>query len=341
MNPFRTLLLLLAGGSIAGAQVPVLVVQESGTTALLQAVSVNARNPREVWISGHRGTYATTVDGGATWRSAVVPGRDSLQFRDVHAVDARRAWLMAAGNGPRSMILQTVDGGATWAPVFVNTDSASFYDCMAFWDETHGFAFSDASNGRMPIVRTSNGRDWTLSSIPAPDGEGGFAASGTCAVANSAGDSWIGTGAAAFPRVLHSGDRGVTWTEARVPLVAGPGAGVTGVAFRDRRHGIAVGGAIGGTASGPRVARTTDGGRTWSVAADPPLTGALFGVAYTKAVGKTIVVAVGPGGAAYSLDEGATWALLDASPYWSLGFGRDGAGWLVGPGGRVVRVDWR
>lgn len=323
------------------AQQPSLTVQVSGTSALFQAVSVSRRNPETVWISGHAGTWARTTDGGRTWQSHVMTGRDSLQFRDLHAIDADRAWLMAAGNGEKSGIFQTTDGGATWTPAFVNRDTAAFFDCMAFWDDENGFAFSDAVNARMPIVRTSNGRDWTLSSMPAQDGEGGFAASGTCALATPDGDAWIGTGSGARPRVLRSADRGRSWSEAFVPLVGGNGAGVTGLAFRDRLHGVAVGGVISGKATGARAARTSDGGATWTVIPDPAITGAVYGVASGVVGGKPVLIAVGPGGAAWSRDDGDSWTQLDAAPYWSVGFGSNGVAWLVGPRGRVVRVDWR
>ncbi|MBC7840700.1 MAG: hypothetical protein H7099_00210 [Gemmatimonadaceae bacterium] len=324
-----------------GAQQPVLTEQNAGTSALFQAVSVSANDPDIVWISGHAGTWARSLNAGATWESHVMPGHDSLQFRDVHAIDANRAWLMAAGTGVKSGIFQTRDGGLSWAQVFANTDTAAFYDCMAFWDDTHGFAFSDAVNSRTPIAYTANGTDWSVFSVPALDGEGGFAASGGCAQTLPSGDAWISTGSAATPRVRHSTDRGRTWTDAILPLASGSGAGATAVAFRDARHGIAVGGVIGGTATGPRAARTIDGGRTWSVITEPSFTGAVYGVAYTTVRGKAVVVAVGPGGAAFSVNDGDTWTLLDSAAYWSVGFGRRGRGWLVGPKGRVVRLDWR
>lgn len=327
-------------GTLA-AQTPVLTVQQVGSPSLFQAVSVSARDPRVVWISGHAGSWARTTDGGRTWTSQVVAGHETLQFRDLHAIDADRAWLMAAGTGDKSGIFQTGDGGASWTTVFVNRDTTAFYDCMAFWDDAQGFAFSDAAAGRMPIARTANGRDWTVSTIAAQPGEGGFAASGTCALATATGDTWIGTGSAAAPRVLRSSDRGRSWSEARVPLVAGDGAGITGLAFRDRQNGVAVGGAIGGTATGPRAARTRDGGATWTVISDPPFAGAAYGAAYGVVAGRHVLVAVGPGGAAFSRDDGDSWTILDPAPYWSVGFGSDGAAWLVGPKGRVVRVDWR
>jgi photosystem II stability/assembly factor-like uncharacterized protein len=328
-------------GSPMTAQQPTLTVQQSGVSALLQAISISAANPDVAWVSGHRGTYLITTDGGSTWMAGVVPGRDSAEFRDVHAIDARRAWLMSAGNGEKSGIVQTTDGGRKWTQVFVNRDTAAFYDCMAFFDDRRAFAFSDAVNGRMPVVRTGNGTQWSLGALPAQDGEGGFAASGSCAQATPLGEAWIGTGNAAKPRVLHTTDAGRNWSAAEVPLVGGTGAGITALAFRDRKRGVAVGGAIGGNASGPRVARTTDGGATWAVTVEPPVVGALYGAAYAVRGGKAVLVVVGPGGAAWSGDDGDTWAMLDTSPYWSVGFGWSGTGWMVGPKGRVVRIDWR
>jgi hypothetical protein len=74
---------------------------------------------------------------------------------------------------------------------------------------------------------------------------------------------------------------------------------------------------------------------------DPPIVGALYGAAYAVRGNRAVLVAVGPGGAAWSTDDGDSWAMLDAAPYWSVGFGLGGTGWMVGPKGRVVRIDWR
>ena len=86
---------------------PTLTAQVSGTTRLLQAVS--PVDEMIVWVSGHRGTYARTTDGGETWEAAVVPDADTLQFRDVHAVDEHTAYLLGAGPGDMSRIYQTTD----------------------------------------------------------------------------------------------------------------------------------------------------------------------------------------------------------------------------------------
>ena len=88
-----------------------------------------------------------------------------------------------------------------------------------------GVAFSDPIEGAFLIIVTKDaGRNWRevpRELLPHPvEGEAGFAASGTCVCVRE-GQIWIGTGGTAA-RVLHSGDRGRSWsvvpTPAQVPL---------------------------------------------------------------------------------------------------------------------------
>lgn len=331
-------------GPSASAGPSARTAQSSGTEALLQAVSVVS--PQVVWVSGHRGTYARTTDGGTTWRAAVVPGADTLQWRDVHAVSADTAYLLSAGNGDLSRIYKTHDGGVTWTPQFVNRDSAAFFDCFAFWDSRRGVAFSDAVNGEFVVLVTSDGTTWTP--VPAdalPDaqpGEGSFAASGTCVAAQPGGHAWIGTGNAPTARVLHSADYGRSWSSAPVPVAGGEAAGLASVIFRDARHGLALGGPIGRpTDSSLVAARTSDGGRTWSPAGWPGFSGAVYGATYVPGAASPTVIAVGPRGASLSRDDGITWSVIDTVSYWAVGAASPDAVWMVGPGGRIVRLSVR
>ncbi len=321
----------------------VLETQQSGTTALLQAVS--AVNDRVAWVSGHRGTWVRTLDGGATWQAGQVAGADSLQFRDVHAVSADTAFLMSAGVGAVSRVYRTTDGGGNWTLLHTNPDGAGFYDCMGFWDSQGGVLYGDAVGGQLAVrVTRDGGNSWTRpAELPAAQpNEGGFAASGSCVFTITAlglDRAWIGTGNTTAARVLRSIDRGATWSAATVPMVAGDGSGVTAVAFRDAYIGVAVGGEIGKKdGRGDYVARSTDGGVSWIPGGRPTFAGAAYGVAYVPQASVPTVVMVGPGGADVSHDNGASWKALDGSAYWSVGFSSPRAGWLVGPGGRIVHV---
>lgn len=322
---------------------PTLTPQTSGTTQRLQAVS--AVDSRVVWVSGVGGTFAVTTDGGDTWRAGVVPGGDSLEFRDVEGVSERVAYLLAAGPGDRSRIYRTEDGGRSWSLRFTNRDTSAFYDCFAFWDPRRGFTMSDAVGDRFPVVRTTDGRAWHDIGDrlpPAQDGEGAFAASGTCTAVVGDRHGWIATGAAARARVLRTDDGGERWTEAATPVTQGsPTSGGASIAFRDTLHGILGGGDIGAPeAHTDNVARSADGGRTWSLATRTPFPGAIYGLAYLRAGDGRTVVATGPRGAAWSPDEGHTWRALEGiEGYWAVGFGGR-SGWLVGTEGRVLRLDF-
>src|SRR5262249_11483232 len=140
MNPRRLfslgMLAAVAVGRVSAqgaTSAALLMEQHSGTSARLQAVS--AVNERVVWVSGLRATWARTLDGGETWAADSMQGPDSwLEFRDVHAVSADRAWLLAAGPGDSSRIYHTEDGGRHWALQFQNRDPLAFYDALDFWD---------------------------------------------------------------------------------------------------------------------------------------------------------------------------------------------------------------
>ncbi|HSL22285.1 MAG TPA: hypothetical protein VK886_12175 [Vicinamibacterales bacterium] len=324
-------------------QSPTIRVQQSGTTNRLQAIS--PVTPRIAWASGLGGTFAVTTDGGDTWRSGVVAGAETLQFRDVHGVNERVAYLLSSGTGTASRIYKTADGGQTWTLQFQNTDPNGFYDCFAFWAPTRGVTMADSVEGRFPVVRTTNGRDWENIGDrlpPAQAGEAAFAASGTCATTQGGQRAWLATGAAERARILATTDGGDTWAAYDLPIVDGtPTSGAFSVDFRDAFHGIVGGGELAAPdAFLENVARTSDGGRTWQLASSPTFPGAIYGLTYVRGR-RTTVVATGPGGVAWSPDEGNTWTPLPGlTGFWAVAFASPQAGWLVGTDGRIVRLSF-
>ena len=315
--------------------------QTSNTDALLIAVS--AVNDQTVWVSGAKGTYLRTTDGGTTWHAARVPGADSLQFRDVHAVDANTAYLLSIGNGSQSRIYKTTDAGATWKRQFTNPDSAGFYDCMDFWDARRGLVIGDAIGGDVAILRTTDGGA-TWSRLPpaglprAQPNEGSFAASGTCLVTKPGGHAWIVASNADHGRVLHTADYGATWSVDTLPLTTRAGSGPQSIAFRDARHGMALGGGSAAQPGDAFTATTSDGGKSWVARTSVPLKTGAWGGVYVPNAKRPTVVVVGPAGAVWSNDDGATWTPIDSLDYWSVGFASPRAGWAVGTQGRITKV---
>ena len=125
------------------------------------------------------------------------------------------------------------------------------------------------------------------------------------------------------------------------PLERGsPSSGVVTLAFRDSLDGVALGGDLSAAdAFRENVARTTDGGRTWTLGGRPPFPGAVYGSAYASRPGPAPLLAVGPKGAALSRDDGTTWTAVSSQAYWAVAFASPRRGWMVGPGGRITRVE--
>lgn len=333
---------LFVGGPLQ-AQAPVLADQSMASRVRFQAVS--AVSGQVAWISGTRGAWARTMDGGKTWQAGMVPGADSLEFRDVHAASADTAWLLAAGPGDRSRIYRTINGGRTWSVQFVSTDRRAFFDCLAFWDASRGLAISDAVEREFLLLRTEDGgATWhRVGGLPpAVEGEGLFAASGTCLTVLRDGRAWFGTGAAQTARVGRSTDYGRTWTVVNSPVVhTTTSSGITSVSFFDQHRGLIVGGDLNVTdVATANVALSQDGGATWVPGGQLPFPGPAYGAAVVPGRSLT-AMAVGPKGAAWTGDGGVSWQLIDRNDAWSVGFAPDGPGWMVGPNGRIVRVEFR
>jgi photosystem II stability/assembly factor-like uncharacterized protein len=338
---------------------PKLTAQNSGTNQLL--ISVSPVNASIVWASGTGGTYVVTTNGGETWKAAVVPGAENLQFRDVYAVSDRIAYLLSIGNDTNSFrIYKTVDGGRNWTIEFENETVNAFYDCFAFWTPTRGIAHSDSVNGVFPELRTTNGLSWESiagNMPPALPGEASFAASGTCVAAQGESNAWIATGGSSVARILATRDGGNTWKAYDTPLVSSPSAGAISVAFRNPSDGIVGGGDLANN-DRAETATSNDGGQTWNLTNKPPVSGAIFCLAYVRGFHpesgesnrqfeRSVVVtsefapSFEHGAAAWTPDEGQSWfELPSVSGYWAVAFANPEAGWFVGNKGQILKISF-
>jgi photosystem II stability/assembly factor-like uncharacterized protein len=307
----------------------------TGSTARLRGLS--AVSDSVAWASGSLGTVLRTTNGGATWQSVGPPGTSSLQFRDIEAFDASNAVILSIGTGTDSRVYVTSDGGATWTLAFQNTDPNAFYDCMTFFDEKHGLALSDPVNGRFRIIETGDGgRSWQVVNAdmpPALPGEFAFAASGQCLTSAGGRDAFFGTGGDVEARVFRSDDRGHTWTVSSTPIHSGPTAGIFALAFRDPRHGLAVGGDFTMPTVAPDAAALSDdGGRSWTLVADAPNE---YRSGATWATGQ-VAIAVGPSGSDVSTDAGRSWQRFDSGSFDTVDCAGGFACWASGEQGRVA-----
>ncbi|MDZ7360807.1 MAG: glycosyl hydrolase [candidate division KSB1 bacterium] len=313
--------------------------QKSGLTSSFRGLC--AVNEKIVWVSGTRGSYARTLNGGQTWAADSVAGAAHLDFRDVEAFDAKRAYLMSAGPGELSRIYKTLDGGKSWQLQHQNKIPEGFFNGMAFWGENNGVVIGDPVNGRLFILLTSDGGATWQQLANAPEvvaGEYGFAASGTGVTVYGKHQLWIATGGA-MARVFYTRDRGKTWRVSDTPLVSGnQSSGIFSIAFRDEKHGVIAGGDYQkpDEARG-NVAFTNDGGKTWRLLKNPEAVGFLSCVAYVPQKSFSLL-AVGTSGSYFSTDNGQSWNKFSAEGYHTLSFAQStSSGWAAGADGRIAK----
>jgi len=295
-----------------------------------------ALDEQTVWASGSDGIFIRTTNGGKTWEHGTII--DSVDFRDIHAIDKNRAVVISAGTP--GLIFKTIDGGKNWSLKYKNEDKRIFFDAIDFWDEHNGIAFSDAIEGRFFMIITNDGGEsWSqlLSAPEALNDEGGFAASGTNMVINN-NDLWIGT---TTGRILKSKDRGISWTSEMSPLEnqENSAAGIFSLAFSQNGRGMMVGGDFKNPDDRTKNAAYLENGH-WILLKESQPSGYRSGVTFIP--GSETLIATGPTGTDISWDNGNSWSLLDSIGYHAVSFNKSKtSGWLSGSEGRIAKVKVR
>lgn len=313
------------------------IKQAVNTTASFRGLSVV--DEKVVWASGTGGTVIKTTDGGTTWKVMTVPGAEKLDFRDIEAFDANTAYILSIGNGDASRIYKTADGGETRQLQFTNKVEKAFYDAIACWDHKSCIAMSDPVGEFYQLIVTKDGgKTWDFTGqdkMPrAGQGEAAFAASGTCLITVGKSNVYLVTGGT-NARVFRSDNKGLSWFAAETPITKGtPGSGIFSVAFRNKQHGVIV----GGNYEKPNEAKnslafTSDGGKTWY--AGEGLSGYRSAVSY---VDDKTIIAVGTNGTDVSYDRGKTWKKLGGEDLNAVQTDSKKTAWAVGPKGMVARI---
>jgi photosystem II stability/assembly factor-like uncharacterized protein len=174
------------------------------------------------------------------------------------------------------------------------------------------------------------------------DNEGAFAASGTCLVTEGNSRAWFATGGGAAARVFRTSDQGHSWTTHETPITArSASAGVFSLAFRDAKHGVAVGGNYAKPdVPGIRAAQTSDGGVTWQASQEFPPKAYRSGVARLVVQNTSALIAVGPTGTDISYDAGARWSPFSDTGFHAISVAKDGTlAWASGDKGVVANTN--
>jgi photosystem II stability/assembly factor-like uncharacterized protein len=315
--------------------------QTSNTEANFRAIC--AVSDKTVWVSGSKGTFLHTNDGGKTWITQQVAGAEKLDFRDVHAFDDNNAIVMSAGEAEQgnAKFYRTEDGGKSWKIVYETTQKGVFFDGIDFWDKQNGIAFSDPIYGKFFIIKTKDGgKTWLpVNPINIPlnqENEAAFAASGTSLITFGKNQAYICTGGGEFARIFRTENQGETWFVVKTDMPAGKTNGLFGLRFWDNQHGIAVGGDYQEINKAiQNVLLTSDGGKTWQDAPQTNPTGLKEGVAVYK---NKYLIAVGPSGTCFSKDFGKSWTMIDKSAFHAISISANGV-WAVGAKGLISKLN--
>jgi photosystem II stability/assembly factor-like uncharacterized protein len=293
--------------------------------AFAELFSVRALDGNVVWASGGNGAGTSpvvirTTDGGATWTDAT----GNLQSGDLYCVEAVGAASAWVGTGSGA-IYATTDGGKSWAVQTYPGTQSPFIDGIRFFDGKNGFALGDPASGqsRYIVLKTTDGGT-TWAHLPAePAGVSGEAGWNNSFCWTDPLHGWFGTNQ---DKVWRTTDGGASWTSSPT---GSPNA--YGVAFRDASNGLAV-------HSNGSVARTVNGGATWSPATSPTNLG-LVPVAFPRGTGSAWT---SDGGGVYrTLDQGQSWSAQTLFPLTGavnhLSFTDTTTGWAVTSNGEVLK----
>jgi photosystem II stability/assembly factor-like uncharacterized protein len=229
--------------------------------------------PKHAIVTGYNGKVLETTDAGMSWNLVDV-GSDQALYNIDFATDSV-GWIV----GQEATILRTSDGGKSW-----ESQAGDIYmtsDCLEDPEDEECalaplFAVSaiDANNAiaigdRSTVVKTSDGgKTWDVSTLT-PEGQDELDLNSLLAFEDPVlydvefFDAQTGFVVGEFGKIYKTTDGGAHWNEKQATLVGDDYFDVLDlptffdIEFLNRDLGYVVG-------LDARVARTTDGGETWT-----------------------------------------------------------------------------
>src|SRR6185312_4745061 len=276
-----TLSLFVAGMGAAFSQSTIWEAHDINVDTSRGIRWMDAVDTNTVWALTYDGTMPTrasnifvkTGNGVSFTHGTFLADTNDYNSSNISALDSMNAYIALfdkAADGTSGKIIKTTNGGLTWTnasdSLTMFTGTKNFPDFVHFWDVNNGLALGDpngntgGSGTEFEIWRTHNGgTNWTRvpdANIPNPaSGEFGL----TDGFFTLGAKMWFTTNKA---HVFRSSDSGKTWAVSSAIL--GLAGQVEGVAFRDTLNGLAWGRATTVATSAFNIAKTINGGATWT-----------------------------------------------------------------------------
>lgn len=301
----------------------------SGRETSLRGLSVV--NDQVIWVSGSKGNVGRSVDGGKSWQWTTVAGFEKRDFRDIEAFDDKTAVIIAIAEPAH--ILRTTDGGKTWTTVFTDSTRGMFLDAMDFVDNKKGIVVGDPIEGKVFLATTDDGGStWkkvTAPILPALEGEGFFAASGTNIWYHQKGQFTIVSGGKNSRLFAPGGAQSLDITQGRE--MTGPNS----IAINGNQAIIVAGDYDNQKDTTKNCLLSTDGMKTWQAPVSGPH-GYRSCVAY---ITPKQLITCGVPGVDISNDGGNNWKQISTEGYHVCRKAKKGnAVFLAGSNGRIGKL---
>jgi photosystem II stability/assembly factor-like uncharacterized protein len=266
-----------------------------------------------------------------------------LDLTDVFFVTGEVGWV----SGKHGTILRTTDGGATWEAQLGGDPEASAAPVrmLHFLDERRGWAIQGQAGTTFKTLYTSDGESWEeIGTVPHGAGHMVFTSPRTGFLAGNPSMSVSGSNI-----MFRTTDGGRNWEpvwecEAKVAM-GGLTQNLSCVIGQIRFPTPDVGYAVanrGCTSCGspPLIAKTTDGGSTWSIMIGPgvlekdEVSGLFFldeQTGFARLSSKTLHM---------TTDGGETWRGIVASPGEEIQFADPSVGWALEPGWSELKLSY-
>ena len=314
-------------------------ILQTGNKTSLRGLSVVS--DKIIWVSGSNGMVGKSVDGGKSWQWITVKGYEKRDFRDIEALDANTAIIMAIAEP--AVILKTTDAGRTWKLTYENKASGMFLDAMEFRDKKNGMVIGDPLKDKLFVATTHDGgeswQEMADENLPKVDsGEACFAASGTNI------RLWSNTGNC----MITGGMRSRFFMNEKpvdIPITQGSGtSGANSVAVRynKKHYPIPYFVIVGGDFASDTVAYknciiSSDEGKSWISPKTPPK-------GYRSCVefiDDQKMICSGTSGVDISKDAGLNWQFIGKQGFHVCRKAKQGSAiFLAGSNGTIGKLHW-
>lgn len=302
--------------------------------------SISAVGDKVVWAVASEEYYQAPIpfthspyilrssDGGQNWTvHEVEEAVGTISFQIV-AVDSLTAWITTQdfSSGPGRALYKTADGGVTWTKKLTNSSAGVALN--RFPDGQHWLAHNRQSTS----LSVNDGENWTNQSITGYQSNEFQLLNSGANMSATVGDTlWNGT---SNGRIIRFTEYGNTYSFINVGL--GTATTIMSVAFEDHLNGLCWTQNVLGA---NRIARSTDGGATWSILAQQPGVSIGWNIAAVPGSPGTFVLAsnynVSQGKIAITTNFGDSWLVQNIGQSLNaVAFDSPNTGWVGG--GRIL-----